>query len=249
MRVVVIGALSIIKGADVLEETAKLAQKMGAAVEFHLIGFGYRHLQAGPGTRLKVHGQYNSAELPGLIQRIGPDVAWFPALWPETYSYTLSAALQASLPVVVPDLGAFVERVAGRPWSWVQAWDSTPQQWLDLFASIRTQLLNADAAEAPVAPPLPEHLDTLAQTLAPWNYLQDYPQFERPSISEPELLQRAHEVGRFMATAQHRTQVIEPTGGGLYGLALRLQRAPVLAPIMRSVPQHWRYRIKRLLSH
>lgn len=248
LRVVVIGALSIIKGADILEETARLAQKLGAAVEFHLIGFGYRHLQAGPGTKLKVHGQYDPSQLPALIQRIGADVAWFPALWPETYSYTLSAALQANLPVVVPDLGAFVERVADRPWSWVQPWNSSPQQWLDLFTAIRAQLMAVVATDVPTAPALPEKLATLAQTLGPWNYQRDYPQFGRPVVSEPERLERAHEVGQFLAAVQHRTTEAEPNGGSLYGLALRLQRAPLLAPIMRSVPQHWRYRIKRLLS-
>jgi hypothetical protein len=34
----------------------------------------------------------------------------------------------------------------------------------------------------------------------------------------------------------------------LYGLALRLQRAPMLGPLMRAMPQGLRFRIKRLLS-
>src|SRR2546427_7883740 len=39
-----------------------------------------------------------------------PDLAWFPAQWPETYSYTLSACLAAGLPIVAPEIGAFPER-------------------------------------------------------------------------------------------------------------------------------------------
>ena len=41
---------------------------------------------------------------------------------------------------------------------------------------------------------------------------------------------------------------IEAARSGLYGLALRLQRAPMLGPLMRAMPQGLRFRIKRLLS-
>ncbi|MDO4724122.1 MAG: methyltransferase domain-containing protein, partial [Comamonadaceae bacterium] len=115
LRIAVIGALSVIKGADVLEAVARLAKQQGAALEFHLIGFAYRHLQTAPASALQVHGQYDEQDLPAILQRLAPDLVWLPAQWPETYSYTLSAALQQGLPVAVPDLGAFAERVAGRP--------------------------------------------------------------------------------------------------------------------------------------
>ena len=36
----------------------------------------------------------------------------FPAQWPETYSYTLTAAINAGLPIVATRIGAFTERLA-----------------------------------------------------------------------------------------------------------------------------------------
>ena len=36
---------------------------------------------------------------------------FFPAVWPETYSYTLTAALRSGLPIVAFDLGAIAERL------------------------------------------------------------------------------------------------------------------------------------------
>ncbi|MDE5152351.1 hypothetical protein PYL79_21980, partial [Paenibacillus larvae subsp. larvae] len=45
LKVVVIGALSTIKGADVLEAVAVEAARRNAPVDFHLIGYGYRSLQ------------------------------------------------------------------------------------------------------------------------------------------------------------------------------------------------------------
>lgn len=107
LKIVVLGAMSAIKGADVLEAVAIEAAKRGAPVEFHLLGYGYRSLQTQPRARLTVHGGYKEDELPALLDWLQPDLAWFPAQWPETYSYTLSACLAAGLPIVAPDIGAF----------------------------------------------------------------------------------------------------------------------------------------------
>ena len=65
-----------------------------------------------------------------LIAEIDPDIVWYPALWPETYSFTLSIALHCGLPVVVPDIGAFPERVAQRALSAVMPWGSSTEEWL-----------------------------------------------------------------------------------------------------------------------
>src|SRR6218665_793965 len=137
LKIVVLGALSAIRGAALLEAGALQAARRQAPVEFHLLGYGYRHLQTQPRARLTVHGAYEDPDLPGLLHWLQPDLVWFPALWPETYSYTLSAALQAGLPVVAPDLGAFAERLAGRPWSRAMPRDTTPPHLLPTFLAPR----------------------------------------------------------------------------------------------------------------
>jgi glycosyltransferase involved in cell wall biosynthesis len=70
-------------------------------------------------------------------------VIWFPAQWPETYSYTLSAAMRAGLPIVAPDFGAFPERLSLRPFTWIEPWDRSISHWLDLFLAVRDHLLEA----------------------------------------------------------------------------------------------------------
>ncbi len=119
LRVLVLGALSREKGADALESVA--AGMAGQDIEFHLLGYAYRALEGGVIT----HGPYRNSEVYALVESIAPDVVWYPAQWPETYSYTLSIALHCGLPVVVPDLGAFPERVAGRPATVVLPWDES----------------------------------------------------------------------------------------------------------------------------
>ena len=99
LKVVVMGALSQIKGADLLEDVATLAAQTSAQIDFHLLGYGYRSLRSRPRANLTVHGQYDDADLGRLLDWLQPDVIWFPAQWPETYSYTLSACLEHGLPV------------------------------------------------------------------------------------------------------------------------------------------------------
>jgi hypothetical protein len=95
---------------------------------------------------------------------------------------------------------------------------------------------------------MPAALAQLAQTQGTWDYHRDYLDFPRLTPSHEETLQRAQEIARLLAEARRRNPPPEPARGGLYDLALRLQRAPMLSPVMRAVPQGLRFRIKRLLS-
>jgi len=173
LRIVVLGGLGAIKGADVLEATALEAARRAAPIEFHLLGYGYRPLKSEPHARLAVHGEYKDADLPALLAKLKPHLAWFPAQWPETYSYTLSSVLTAGLPVVVPDVGAFTERVQGRPWSWVRRWDSTPTQWLDDFISIRERHFVSGTAPASGSCQ-PTGVDAAGAQDAAYSYARDY---------------------------------------------------------------------------
>jgi GT2 family glycosyltransferase len=127
LKVMVLGALSREKGADVLEYVASALGD--SSFEFHLLGYAYRPLN----NSVITHGQYDSVNAAKLIDEVSPDVVWYTALWPETYSYTLSLALEKGLPVVVPNIGAFSERVSGRPFSYVLPWDLDVDGWVDFW--------------------------------------------------------------------------------------------------------------------
>ena len=237
LKVVVLGALSAIKGADVLEAVALEAARQGAPVEFHLLGYAYRNLQTQPRARLSVHGAYEDNDLPGLLQWLQPDLVWFPAQWPETYSYTLSACLQQGLPVVAPDLGAFRERLASRAWSWVQPWNQTARDWLDFFTQVRAQNFVTGTAPQPPAEPagLPPRAD--------WHYDTQYlagvssPAPGAPSL--PLAFLDAHRPRSHGATAGARSALL--TG------VVWLRSLPVLSGVARRIPQHWQRRVKSWL--
>ena len=85
-----------------------------------------------------IQGEYGETTLPALIAAERPDVIWFPAQVPETFSYTLSAALVADAAIVASDLGAFPERLAGRPRTWLLPWNATPAEWKDALLAADT---------------------------------------------------------------------------------------------------------------
>ncbi len=141
LRIAVIGALTEAKGANVLEMAAIDAKARGLPIEFHFIGRAYRELKKLPKASLIFYGQYNPEDLAGIISDVRPHIAWFPAKCPETYCYALSAVMEAALPVVAPNLGAFTERLHGRKWSWIAPWNQSIQDWNDLFCQIRQEHL------------------------------------------------------------------------------------------------------------
>ncbi len=105
----VLGAIGREKGADALEEISIQAKTSNTPLKFKLIGHAYRKLKTVEST-----GKYGSNKLVTLIQQHKLDIIFFPAQWPETYSYTLSYALNSGLPIIAPNIGAFPERLSGR---------------------------------------------------------------------------------------------------------------------------------------
>ena len=90
--------------------------------------------------RMTIHGAYHEGELPALFSKYRPHAVWFPAPWPETYSFTLSAAIDAGLPIVASEIGAFPERLAGRPLTWLIPPTLDPAVWLTLFDTVANAL-------------------------------------------------------------------------------------------------------------
>jgi glycosyltransferase involved in cell wall biosynthesis len=58
-----------------------------------------------------ITGEYREVEANELIRAQQADVGFLPALWPETWSYTLTQLWQAGLEVVAFDIGAPAERI------------------------------------------------------------------------------------------------------------------------------------------
>ena len=141
-----LGNLSPEKGLRVVAACAANARERRLPLAFHVLGTTADPLPHWPAVPLSIHGEYDDEDLPALIGAERPDVIWFPAQVPETYSYTLSAALSSGAAIVVSDLGALRDRISGHPRALVVRWDATAAEWNDA-------LLRAGALVASARPP------------------------------------------------------------------------------------------------
>lgn len=160
LQVALLGVLADRKG---LPAVMSVAEAAGDSIALHLIGYPEQDLNPKLAIHLSVSGAYEDKDLPTQIARLNPHVFWFPAQWPETYSYTLSAAINAGNAIVAADIGAFRERLAGRPMIWLVPPDATAQAWLNAFSAAREALHTARISKQ-LAP----------RALIPDYYAQDY---------------------------------------------------------------------------
>jgi GT2 family glycosyltransferase/glycosyltransferase involved in cell wall biosynthesis len=227
LKVLVMGAISREKGADVLEQVAELAG--GEGVEFHLLGYAYRALS----ERVITHGPYDNGRAYELVEALAPDVVWFPALWPETYSYTLSIALHMGLPVVVPDIGAFSERVSGRALSVTCPWDREVVAWGEFWdAVVERKTLPAAAVSAAAS-------GQSDSVFYQGHYLQAVA-VRRGECSDATL------AGLAANLASGRPQLSRSER--LLGSLWRLSRSPLAARLISVIPFRMQRAIKRRLS-
>lgn len=106
------GYLLPAKGVHLLLEAARHLSK-GRAVEWHLYGsapdraYEARLRQLAEGMPVIFHGAYTVRDL----QSANLDLAVFPSLCCETYSFVVDEAFHLGLPVIASNRGAFLERV------------------------------------------------------------------------------------------------------------------------------------------
>lgn len=152
VRVVLLGNLSPEKGLDVVAACARDARRRDLPLAFRVLGATAKPLPQWPEAPLSVHGSYDDAQLVALLAAERADVLFFPAQVPETYSYTLTVALASGIPIVASAVGAFPERLAGRPNVMTLPLDAPPLAWNDALlaaAQLPTLPVEATTAERP----------------------------------------------------------------------------------------------------
>jgi GT2 family glycosyltransferase/glycosyltransferase involved in cell wall biosynthesis len=140
LKVVALGQLSLAKGVKLLESCAIDAKARKLPIYFKVIGFTEEKVKEYPEIPLSFLGRYDDSQLSTLIALERPDLLFFPALWPETYSYTLSYAINSGLPIVGPYLGVFIERLFDYPSAWLLKWDTSAEEWNNFFISLFNKL-------------------------------------------------------------------------------------------------------------
>ncbi len=111
MRVVVVGAIGIDKGYEYLLACARHVATHRLALEFVVVGHTSDDKRLLDTGSVYITGRYEEGEAVELIRAQDAELGFLPALWPETWSYTLTQLWQSGLEVVAFDLGAPAERI------------------------------------------------------------------------------------------------------------------------------------------
>lgn len=116
--VAMLGAIGPHKGARLVERIAELLQ--GSDIAIVILGYLDAQLLPGwHGDHLFIHGAWEDAHTAALLEAYGAELVLFPNQAPESFSYALSDAWAAGMPVLVPSEGALGERVARHGGGWL----------------------------------------------------------------------------------------------------------------------------------
>lgn len=111
INVAFLGAIGIHKGYDYLLGCANYATEKNLPIKFHVIGYTKDDEEVSKLPNVVLHGQYTKPELPHLLKKSGCRIAAILSVWPETFSYTFSEALECGLKIITFNMGAPVERL------------------------------------------------------------------------------------------------------------------------------------------
>jgi GT2 family glycosyltransferase/glycosyltransferase involved in cell wall biosynthesis len=110
LRIGVIGAISPIKGLDVICNAARTAEAEGHDVQFVVVGYTSND-EKSAAYGIEITGSYENDQVMTIIEQSRLDAIFLPSVWPETFSYTLSIALRTGLPIIAFDIGAIARRL------------------------------------------------------------------------------------------------------------------------------------------
>ncbi|WP_152668416.1 glycosyltransferase [Pseudomonas frederiksbergensis] len=229
----VLGALGKEKGADYLEQLAEKAKAAQVPFDFKLLGFAYRKLK-----EVITTGRYEADGLKQLMSEHDLDLVLFPAQCPETYSYTLSYALEAGLPIIAPDIGAFPERLANREHTLIYQYGMKPD---DLLIEMNSFIKSSAAGKILSGPPRDNNL------LDHDFYRNRYPQLVNSDTPQEEQFVTIELPASIESTEEYEVPL---TSKEIALLALwTLYRKPSMQRISQVVPYNLRQRIKRKLTN
>ncbi len=107
LRIVTLGSLNVSKGLRVVQALADAAGQTGAPLLLSVLGPASEPLP----QSVTVSGTFLSDDLGRLLVETAPHAVLLPAIWPETWSFVLTAALKQGLPVIAFDIGAPAARL------------------------------------------------------------------------------------------------------------------------------------------
>ncbi len=168
----VLGAVGPHKGSAIVNDLSRVLEGTDIAI----VVIGYLDMQIVPGWRgghVFVHGAYDDDAVAPLLAAYAAELALFPNLVPESFSYALSDVWDAGVPALVPPEGALAERVTRHDGGWLlpAAFDASAvaaalRHFLSAggageLARVKSRLALADPGRVPTLDDMTRSLDAL----------------------------------------------------------------------------------------
>ena len=110
-KIAIIGAIGSHKGSQLLHSLANHAVQEHSGIEFVVMGYTNCNSKFRKLSNVTITGPYEERDGLDKLKSLNCDAALFLSVLPETFSYTLSLALQAGVYPIAFDLGALGRRI------------------------------------------------------------------------------------------------------------------------------------------
>ena len=114
VTVVIIGAIGAHKGSRVILNLARDAKARKLPIRYCIVGYSDITNDLADAGVVESGRFLKLDEAMATIAEVAPHLIFLPAIWPETWSYTLSMAFTIGVPPVVFDIGAPADRIRDR---------------------------------------------------------------------------------------------------------------------------------------
>ena len=113
LHIAIMGWLAPHKGLYLIKDAIGIIEEESLPIQITLIGSSLGKLV--DSTCYRELGPYEDEDLESIIASLNPHILWLPSTVPETFSYTLSAAMRTGRPIFASNLGAYGERLVNYP--------------------------------------------------------------------------------------------------------------------------------------
>lgn len=142
LHIGIIGSINKQKGAKIIQDFSNYIKNNNIPCKITLIGEIDTNYKLP--SIVNVTGEYSHDDLPRIIEEYGVQIIWFPAIWPETFSYVTSECIAMDLPITAFDIGAPAERLKKYHKSFIHR-SKNPDRLYDDFLKFRIRLLSGSA--------------------------------------------------------------------------------------------------------
>ena len=112
INVAILDHITIKNGAQMISQLASYVDYYNLNIRFHIFGNVLEPAESfGLLKPLVRHAEFQTSDLPNLMEDNEIDLVLAPSIYPQTFLYAIEAAMRMHLPVAVFDIGASVERV------------------------------------------------------------------------------------------------------------------------------------------